>query len=172
MRFQNSAGLGLAAAGTVPASLPQGRAGGASLCPLQSKGSPSGDAVSLSAPCDTLPSCLHVTWGGSWTLREVSHMGCFSSPFQQGLTQPLVLFGAGSAAHLHLVMGGGGGTPQLRSSPLRVAPVLASGSVGLLAAGLVSGPHWDRDTNLKLFGGCWGYEGADYGNAGCADDLV
>lgn len=117
MRFQNSAGLGLAAAGTVPASLPQGCAGGASLCPLQSKGSPSGDTVSLSAPCDSLPSCLHVTWGGTWTLHEVSHISCFSSPFQQGLTQPLVLFGAGSMAPLHLVMGGG--TPQLCSSPLR-----------------------------------------------------
>lgn len=130
MRFQNSAGLGLAAAGTVPASLPQGCAGGASLCPLQSRGSPSGDTVSLSALCDSLLSCLHVTWGGSWTLHEVPHIGCFSLPFQQGLTQPLVLFGASSVAPPHLVMGRAG-----RHSPASLQPSEGSTSVGKWVCG-------------------------------------
>ena len=97
-------------------------------------------------------------------------MGCFSSSFQQELTQPLVLFGAGGGAPVHLVMVWG--TPQLHSSPARAAPVLANGPLALLAAGLVWGLHWDSDTSLQLFGELLGSEGTEYGNAGCADDLV
>lgn len=59
-----------------PCSSAPGYAGGASLYSAGGKGSPSGDTLSLSAPCNGLPSCLHVTWGGSWTLPELSHMGC------------------------------------------------------------------------------------------------
>lgn len=148
MCFQTVAWLGLAAAGTVPAPLPRGVLAVHPSAPCGVK------AAQVVIPCPPVLPVLHVTWGGSWTPPERSQVGCFSSSFQQGLTQPLVLFGAGSAAPRHLVMVWG--TPSLTPALRGQRQCWHNGPLGLLAAGLVLGLHRDRDTDLQLSGGCWG----------------
>lgn len=146
--FSNCGLAGTCCSRDSPCSSAPGCAGGASLCPLRSKGSPGGDTLSPSAPClacylgrqldpsRTVP-------GGLLQLvlpaRTDSAPGAFWSRQR------------GSPASSD-----GVGHPQPHSSPARAAPVLANGPLGLLAAGLVLGLHRDRDTDLQLSGGCWG----------------
>lgn len=76
-----------------------------------------------------------------------------SAFFQQGLTQPQLLFGACSGALLRLVTVWG---IPASHEPGKGSARVANGPLRLRAAGLDSGPRQDRGTKLQLAGGCEG----------------
>lgn len=119
--------------------------GGTSLCPQVAKAARGAIPCALPRPPALLLACY---------LGRQLHSPEVSAFFQQGLTQPQVLFGACSGAPLRLVTGWG--TPSFTPALLRAAPGSANGPLILLAAGLDWGSHQGRGTNLQLSGGCGG----------------
>lgn len=153
MCFRTVAWLGPAAAGTVPAPLPQGAL-----------------AVHPSAPCGVKAAQVVIPCPPVLPVASALLLACClgrqldpSRTLPRGLLQLVLPARTDSAPgafwswqHGSPASSDGVGHPQPHASPARAAPVLANGPLGLLAAGLVLGLHRDRDTNLQLSGGCWG----------------